>query len=181
VYITAYNARLGISGSSWISGGRCPHGGAEARREKREETATRHKGNWRVPSTTAIYIRVQRKDMAAVAPRRRPLPPHFMHLYRRVLTRSRPAASPAKRTNFWPIWPSWQAQRPSPAQQLRQNFLGVPLQGTAARPRGRGQPRRPGLQAGAAAPPIPAPLPSARPRVATPALATPPPPKYASF
>jgi hypothetical protein len=33
----------------WISGGRCSHGGAETRRKQREETATRHKGNWRVP------------------------------------------------------------------------------------------------------------------------------------
>jgi hypothetical protein len=31
-----------------ISGGRS-HGGAEARRKQREETTTRHKGNWRVP------------------------------------------------------------------------------------------------------------------------------------
>jgi hypothetical protein len=33
----------------WISGGRCSHGGAETRRKQREETTTRHKGNWRVP------------------------------------------------------------------------------------------------------------------------------------
>jgi hypothetical protein len=32
----------------WISGGRCSHGGAEARRKQREESTTRHKGNWRV-------------------------------------------------------------------------------------------------------------------------------------
>jgi hypothetical protein len=36
-----------LSGS--VVGGRCSHGGAEGRREQREETATRHKGNWRVP------------------------------------------------------------------------------------------------------------------------------------
>jgi hypothetical protein len=35
------------------------------------------------------YQGVQRKDMAAVAPRRRPNSPCFMRLYRRVLTRSR--------------------------------------------------------------------------------------------
>jgi hypothetical protein len=33
----------------WISGGRRSHGGAEARRKQREESTTRHKGNWRVP------------------------------------------------------------------------------------------------------------------------------------
>jgi hypothetical protein len=33
----------------WISGGRCSHGGAETRRKQREETTTRHRGNWRVP------------------------------------------------------------------------------------------------------------------------------------
>jgi hypothetical protein len=32
----------------WISGGRCSHGGADARRKQREEPTTRHKGNWRV-------------------------------------------------------------------------------------------------------------------------------------
>jgi hypothetical protein len=37
------------------------------------------------------YQGVQRKDMAAVAPRRRPFRPHFMHLFRLVLTRSRAA------------------------------------------------------------------------------------------
>jgi hypothetical protein len=39
-----------ISGSvdQWISGGRCSHGGAEARRKQREESTTGHKGNWRV-------------------------------------------------------------------------------------------------------------------------------------
>jgi hypothetical protein len=41
---------LASSGSvdQWISGGRCSHGGAEARRKQREESTTRHKGNWRV-------------------------------------------------------------------------------------------------------------------------------------
>jgi hypothetical protein len=33
----------------WISGGRFSHGGAEIRRKQREETATGHKGNRRVP------------------------------------------------------------------------------------------------------------------------------------
>jgi hypothetical protein len=35
------------------------------------------------------YQGVQRKDMPPVAPRRRPFRPHFMHLYRLVLARSR--------------------------------------------------------------------------------------------
>jgi hypothetical protein len=39
-------------------------------------------------------------------------------LYRLVLTRSRWPQLP-KANHFWPIWPFWQAQRPSPAQQLR--------------------------------------------------------------
>jgi hypothetical protein len=34
------------------------------------------------------------KEMHPIAPRRRPNPPCFMHLYRRVLTRSRPPESP---------------------------------------------------------------------------------------
>jgi hypothetical protein len=38
-----------ISGSAAVSGGWCSHGGAEARREQREESTTGHKGNWRVP------------------------------------------------------------------------------------------------------------------------------------
>jgi hypothetical protein len=37
----------GGSVDQWISGGRCSHGGAEARRKQREEPTTRHKGNWR--------------------------------------------------------------------------------------------------------------------------------------
>jgi hypothetical protein len=41
----------------WISGGRRSHGGAEARRKQREETTTRHKGNWRVP---CFYLCVKR-------------------------------------------------------------------------------------------------------------------------
>jgi hypothetical protein len=36
------------SADQWINGGRCSHGGAEARRKQREESATGHKGNWRV-------------------------------------------------------------------------------------------------------------------------------------
>jgi hypothetical protein len=42
---------LGQGGAvdQWVSGGRRSHGGAEARRKQREETTTRHKGNWRVP------------------------------------------------------------------------------------------------------------------------------------
>jgi hypothetical protein len=32
-----------------ICSGRRSHGGAEARRNQREESTTRHKGNWRVP------------------------------------------------------------------------------------------------------------------------------------
>jgi hypothetical protein len=40
-----------LSGSvdQWISGGRRSHGRAVARRKQRDESTTRHKGNWRVP------------------------------------------------------------------------------------------------------------------------------------
>jgi hypothetical protein len=97
------------------------------------------------------YQGVQRKDMHPIAPRRRPFRPHchFMHLFRLALTRSRPA-SPAKQTIFWPIWPSWQVQRPSPAQQLRKNRWGggvpplrPPLRRCAAPWLGYAQPKTP--------------------------------------
>jgi hypothetical protein len=39
----------GGSVDQWVSGGRRSHGGAEARRKQREESTTRHKGNWRAP------------------------------------------------------------------------------------------------------------------------------------
>jgi hypothetical protein len=45
------------------------------------------------PRQRPPYQGVQRNDMAAVAPQRRPFRPHFMHLFRLVLTRSRPAES----------------------------------------------------------------------------------------
>jgi hypothetical protein len=45
------------------------------------------------------YQGVQRKDMHPIAPRRRPFRPHFMHLFRLALTRSRPA-EPRKANHF---------------------------------------------------------------------------------
>jgi hypothetical protein len=43
------NCSRARSADQRITGGWSSHGGAEARRKQREETTTRHKGNWRVP------------------------------------------------------------------------------------------------------------------------------------
>jgi hypothetical protein len=61
----------------------------------------------------------------------------------------------SKRTSFWPIWPSWQARRPSPAQQLRKNRWGggvpppapppAPLRGALAGPRPAQNPQEGGV------------------------------------
>jgi hypothetical protein len=53
-----------------ISGGRRSHGGAEARHTQREETTTRHKGNWRVPcSCLCVETPVVARMCFALPPR----------------------------------------------------------------------------------------------------------------